>query len=84
MLSNSFRYIQNFAAGVPTSYSAHMLLKLLVTLHDFADDCKSQETWMAKKLSSIALEFLMKDWSDMASIGMYVIITDNFFPKWCK
>ena len=69
MLSNGFLYLQNFALTIPTSQAAHGLLKLLITLYDFADENKSQQDWMSKKISSIALEFLKREWADMAAIG---------------
>ena len=71
LLSNSFRYVQNLSATIPTSPAAHTLVKLLITLYDFADENKSQQDWMSKKISSTAIEFLRKEWPDMAAIGKF-------------
>ena len=72
VLSNAFRYVQNFSQTVPSSQAANTLLKLLITIHEFADDKKSIQTIMGKKISAVALDFLKKDWTD--ATGMPFIL----------
>lgn len=69
LLSNSFGYLRSFSSTLPSSHAAYTLIKVLIILYDFADDHRSQQTWMSKQLSDTALEFLQREWNDMEAIG---------------
>jgi len=68
-LSSSFRYLASLAPAVSSSAAAHALLKIMVALRELAAGRKSQQSWMAKKISSVANEFLLRDWSDCTFVG---------------